>query len=701
MTAHRKLVLQLVGAVLLAFVASMVFTWMLHTRMTSREAYSLIDSSFRDVEKAIRERIDRRMIRQAMLVRDRLDQMRQQPWWGDPDESSRRIRALADELRVDEICVADSSGLLTHSARREEVGALNFRTVGGQAGAFAPLLDRATEIVQPLMPNTLRGEMVKYVGVWLPEGGFVQVGANAVSLRRLSRTAVTGVTHDWHVNGDDGNIVVTTALGTVISHSDPDHDGSQWTEPAGDECYWKKRVVEGFPVYVVVPKRMAVLERRVLVWTSAFLNGLALVLAAILVGIVIASYVRSQMRAQRDKEMAMASTIQESAIPRVFPPYPDERRADFFADMKTAKDVGGDFYDFYFTGLSKIVFLVADVSDKGVPAALFMMRAKTTIKGIAQTGKPLAEAVAQANAALCQDNGANMFVTAWIGEVDIATGTVTYVNAGHNPPLAVLGHAEDRLSFLRNGSGPALGAVEWAQYVPHEIRLAPGDALLLYTDGVTEQVDEHGEMFGEQRLEAVAKASIMVNPEFVTPRDSTLVRAVLAAVTSFSGGAEQSDDRTMLVMRYNGPGDACAWRGRRCSRTFAAEEASIPATADYMDGVLSENDIPQAIQTKLAVIRDELVSNIVRYSGATGFDIGVEITDGPRGVRLTLSDDGKPYDPLARPLPDVTAPAETRPQGGLGIMVVRSLADSVAYERKHDRNVLTVFISAAGAAADS
>ena len=700
MTAYRKLVMQLVGAVLLAFVASMVFTWMLHTRMTSREAYALIDSSFRDVEKAIRERIDRRMIRQAMLVRDRLDQMRLQPWWNDPDESSRRLRALAEELRVDEICVADSSGLLTHSARREEVGALNFRTVKGQAGAFAPLLDSVTEIVQPLMPNTLRGEMVKYVGVWLPEGGFVQVGANAVSLRRLSRTAVTGVTHDWHVNGDDGHIVVTTALGTVISHSDPDYEGSQWTEPVDDECYWKKHVVEGFPVYVVVPKRMAVLERRVLVWTSAFLNGLALVLAAILVGIVIASYVRSQMRAQRDKEMAMASTIQESAIPRVFPPYPDERRADFFADMKTAKDVGGDFYDFYFTGLSKIVFLVADVSDKGVPAALFMMRAKTTIKGIAQTGKPLAEAVAQANAALCQDNGANMFVTAWIGEVDIATGTVTYVNAGHNPPLAVLGQSEDRLSFLNNGSGPALGAVEWAQYVPHEIHLAPGDALLLYTDGVTEQVDEHGEMFGEWRLAAAAKESIAADPEFVTPRDSTLVRAVLAAVTAFSGAAEQSDDRTMLVMRYNGDGDACAGRRKPCSRTFAAKEESVPATADYMDGVLSENDIPETMQMKLAVIRDELVSNIVRYSGATAFDIGIEITDEPRGVRLTFSDDGKPYDPLARPLPDVTAPAETRPQGGLGIMVVRSLADSVAYERTHDRNVLTVFMSVAHAAAD-
>ena len=170
MTAHRKLVLRLVGAVLLAFVASMVFTWILHTRMTAQEAMDLIDSSFLDVEKAIRERVDRRMVRQAMLVRDRLDHMRVQPWWNDPDESSRRLRALADELWVDEICVADASGLLTHSARRDEVGALNFRTVGGQAGEFARLLDSETEVVQPLMPNTLRGDMVKYVGVWLPEG---------------------------------------------------------------------------------------------------------------------------------------------------------------------------------------------------------------------------------------------------------------------------------------------------------------------------------------------------------------------------------------------------------------------------------------------------------------------------------------------------------------------------------------------------
>ena len=696
MTAHGKLVLRLVGAVLAAFVASMAFTWILHTKMTAREAYSLIDSTFHDVEKAIRERIDRRMVRQAMLVRDRLEEMRLQPWWGDPDESSRRLRELADDLRVDEICVADSSGLLTHSARRDEVGSLNFRTAGGQAGEFAPLLDRETEIVQPLMPNSLRGEMVKYVGVWLPEGGFVQVGANAASLRRLSRTAVTGVTHDWHVNGDDGSIVVTTALGTVISHSDPEYEGSQWTEPDDERCYWRKRVVDGFPVYVVVPKRMAILERRVLVGTSALLNGLALVLASILVGIVIASYVRSQMRAQHEREMSMAATIQDSAIPRVFPPFPGERRVDIFADMKTAKDVGGDFYDFYFTGPGSVLFLVADVSDKGVPAALFMMRAKTTIKGIAQTGMPVAQAVEKANAALCQGNGASMFVTAWIGEVDLASGTVTYVNAGHNPPIALHRRDGGRATFLRESSGPALGAVGWARYVSHEVRLSPGDALLLYTDGITEQSNGRGEMFGERRLAEAAEASVRAGGELVAQGDSALVRDVLAGVTAFGEGAEQSDDRTLLVMRYNGDGRGAGGSPKAYARTFPATPESLPATAEYLESALAENGVPQPLQAKLAVIRDELVSNIVRHSGATAFGLDVEIGGEPPAVRLTLSDDGEPYNPLSRPDPDVTIPAERRPQGGLGIMVVKNLADSVSYERAHGRNVLAVSASAGG-----
>ena len=158
-------------------------------------------------------------------------------------------------------------------------------------------------------------------------------------------------------------------------------------------------------------------------------------------------------------------------------------------------------------------------------------------------------------------------------------------------------------------------------------------------------------------------------------------------------GSSLTDDRTLLVMRYNGDGASGNGNGKAYVRTFPADMESVVATEQFYEEVLSENGIPQAAQAKLAVVRDELVSNIVRYSSATTFDLAVEIVDAPHGVRLKFSDDGVPYDPLSRPAPDVSMPAEKRPQGGLGIMVVRSLADSVDYERTNDRNVLTVFMS--------
>jgi len=551
MTAQRKLTFRLVGAVAAAFLASIVLTWLLHDRMTSHEVQGLIDSAFRDVEASIRERVDSRMIRQAMAVRDKLPEMQAQKWWNDPDESSKRLRALADELQVDEICVANADGILTHSARREEVGSLDFCKAEGQAREFAALLDRENEITQPLMPNTLRGELVKYVGVWMPRGGFVQVGASADNLRRHSRTAITGITHDWHVSGGDGYIVITTSLGTVISHADPDFEGSQWSDPPDTDFYWKKRDIEGFPVYVVVPKKMAVVERRVLVATSSFLNGMALVLAAFLVGIVIASYVRSQMRTQREKEMKLAATIQEGGLPRVFPPFPGEPRADFFADMNAAKEVGGDFYDFYFSGPRKITFLVADVSDKGVPAALFMMRAKATIKGIAQTGKPVAEVVEEANSALCQDNCANMFVTAWIGELNLDTGVVSYVNAGHNPPL-LLHAAKNAPEYIRTRPGLVLGVAAEMKYTSQDVRLEPGDSIYLYTDGIVEQPNAQGEQFGEDRLAQTIAECVESCREPPGRKSSPILGAVVAKVLAHGGTAEQADDCTQLLVRFNG-----------------------------------------------------------------------------------------------------------------------------------------------------
>ncbi len=540
---RRRLAWRLVGAVATAFAASMVLTWALHEQMTQNEMRNLVDNVFDDVAVNIRERVDGRMLRLAAEVRDRILEMRQETWWSDPDESSRRLRALATVLRLDEICVADAKGLLTHSASREQVGAIDFTKAEGQAREFAALLHDKYELAQT-QPDTLHGEVVKYVGVWIPDGGFVQVGARDRTIRNLARTAVMGLTHGWHVSGREGGIYITTGNGTVISHPEAGNEGGQWRDP-GTDFHCVRRDIEGFPVYVTIPKRTAVVERRVLVATSAFLNAAALVLAAVLVGIVIAGYVRAQIRARRAKEMAMAADIQENAIPRVFPPFPEEHRMDLWADMKPARDVGGDFYDFYFTSSDRLVFLIADVSDKGVPAALFMMRAKTILKNLTQTGQPLAEAVAAANEALCEGNAADMFVTAWIGELNLGTGVVHFVNAGHNPPV-VLHAADDSATYLHLRPGLVLGTMPNMKYRAGEITLAPGDAIYLYTDGITEQTNLNGELFGEERLRSgLEGGGFRAHPE-------TCAKAILALVEAHANGAEQSDDRTQLLLRWRG-----------------------------------------------------------------------------------------------------------------------------------------------------
>ena len=680
MTRQQKvLVVRLFAAVVTAFVASMALNWILHGHVANRERRKLFEKVFNDVGSDIRWRVNVRMIRQAMLARDRYYEMREFQWWNDPDESSRRLRALAVELGVDEICVADAEGNLTHSARREEVGALNFRADKGQAHEFTVLLDGKTEFAQPLMPNSLRGEMIKYVGVWLPDGGFIQVGAREKSVRNLARTSVTGITNDWHVSGEEGGIYITTGNGTVISHPHEGGEGGVWTEPSSD-FYWEKRMIEGFPVYIVFPRHSSVVERRLLVSISAVINCIALVFASALAGIVFAGFVKERMRERVAKDMAMAASIQENSIPRVFPPFADERRMDIFAAMHTARDVGGDFYDFFFTAPSRVAFLVADVSGKGVPAALFMMRAKATIKGIAQTGLPLDEVMTRVNDALSRDNDANMFVTAWMGVIDLETGEVSFVNAGHNPPVLMERDGDGEHKFLRERSGMVLGAMPGLKYRLHTLRLSPGDLIYLYTDGITEQPDGKGELFGEERLLFSLGTMLSAGVRAIDGSKSPLLSAIFDAVVSHGGDAEQADDCTQLVIRYNGLVE---------KRRFPAEQSGIAGASAWLDEWLETADIVR-LSAALHVILDEMCSNIVRHSGASYFEVCFSRLFGPSGVRVDFVDDGVAYDPLSHEDPDVSRPAAERQIGGLGIMMVKKMADSMSYERAHDANHLSI-----------
>ena len=170
----------------------------------------------------------------------------------------------------------------------------------------------------------------------------------------------------------------------------------------------------------------------------------------------------AEAAARIDRELEFAKSIQHSAIPTVFPPYPGHSEFDIFASMDTAKEVGGDFYDFYFVGENKFGFLIADVSGKGIPAAMFMMTAKTIIKGYAESGIPVDEVFTTANAKLCESNDAGMFVTAWMGVLDITTGKVEFANAGHNPPL--VRHADGTFEYLRTKPGFVLAGIEGVKY---------------------------------------------------------------------------------------------------------------------------------------------------------------------------------------------------------------------------------------------
>ena len=244
-----------------------------------------------------------------------------------------------------------------------------------------------------------------------------------------------------------------------------------------------------------------------------------------------------------DAELAFAKAIQHSALPSVFPPYPNRSEFEIYATMYTAKEVGGDFYDFYFIDDDNLAFLIADVSGKGIPAAMFMMQSKTIIKSCAESGMSIEEVFTVANEKLCEGNDAGMFVTAWMGILNVKTGKVLFANAGHNPPLVK--HADGTYEYLKSRAGFVLAGMEGIRYRKNELLLQPGDAIYLYTDGVTEATNINNELYGEERLHLVLEK----NKDADTKSICDLIKE---DVDKFVGEAPQFDDITMLALKYTG-----------------------------------------------------------------------------------------------------------------------------------------------------
>lgn len=374
-------------------------------------------------------------------------------------------------------------------------------------------------------------------------------------------------------------------------------------------------------------------------------------------------------------ELKVASHIQEDMLPDSHTLLSGREEFTLRASMTPAKEVGGDFYDFFLLDEDRLAFLVADVSGKGVPAALFMVVAKTLLQNWTRNSDAADQVFSHTNRDLCRENKNGMFVTAWMGVLTLSTGRLVFVNAGHTRPL--LKRKDGEYFFPEERCGFVLAGMEDTRYVQEELWMKPGDALFLYTDGVTEANDAKGGLYGEKRL----KEALNRRPD--SPPEETL-KAVWEDVAQFQGEAEQFDDITMLCVRYNGNGFR--------ELTGPADMARMPEVMEFVDGILKEEGVGGMTCEIVRAAVDEIFSNICRHSGAKETTVGVRVTqnnDGRLMARLFFEDDGTPFDPLARPDPDVRARMEERREGGLGIYLVKKQMDEIFYELVNGKNRLT------------
>ncbi len=721
--------LLLLICVVTAFVATNLFTNVLQTRIADKNASSLLSLNLADVKKDVSEASDANLLKITKSVAAKVSLA----------ATREELTALLTEYNVAGINLVDENGIIRESTRPDFVGF--DMASGAQSAEFLCLLHGQQSYVQSYQP--LSGDSSvsrKYAGIAFADGGFVQVGYNAEQFQSDVADEVRLAVKNRHI-GQTGGIIVCDENLTIISdnagHTGETaidrndvkdieaQPGTKFTANVGGvNSYCIYDVSEGFFLIATIPVTEAMFSRDIAVTVFAFME--IIVFAALFVHVyfllkklvvdnihkinrslaqitggdlnvqvnvreneefaslsddinstvdTLKHYI-AEAESRIDRELEFARQIQRSSLPSVFPPYPDRKDFAIYASMDAAKEVGGDFYDFYMPDSAHLVFLVADVSGKGIPGALFMMRSKTLLKNLAETGIEIDKVFTEANDALSENNDAEMFVTAWMGRLDLESGVLEYVNAGHNPPL--IRHAGGTFTYLRTRPNFILAGMEGTRYKKHELQLSAGDEIFLYTDGVTEAANKENRLYGEERLEKVLSDSAS-DPKL-------LCAAVRADVDEFVQDADQSDDITMLCVKFNA--DA-----QTAELAFLPDQNSMEAVTDFLTEKLEEWEVPPKVANRAQVAADEICSNIVYYSGAKNVQIALLYSK--EKLTLTFTDDGTPYDPTAARDPDVTLSAEEREIGGLGIFMVKKMASSVAYRNQNEKNILSVTLDIA------
>ena len=545
-----------------------LFVWFVQTRSAEARLSRLMDSSVESAIESVDYNVEPEALRVArILVAE----------WGSSENAARvDLLAALDHYDCEEINIVGPSNIIVAAANPAYIG---FDMASGPYTAeFGSLLTGERSHVTQRFRQSKCGRSqekgglglwLKYVALPFPEGGYLQLGDSYRNFRTRFNRELENLMRNASAGENGYFLLVDRELGTILSGFKAEWSNralaSSGIEAETFATDGEIRLVSVFgvpsyvrrirlkfadmDVYVVIPQRDILAARDLAVVAASVVLGFVLLFGGLLFSKVVRQHERIEALYAREserieKDLAMAKAIQINAMPSTFPPYPAFSDViDLHALMRPAREVGGDFYDFYFVGPNRIAIVIADVSGKGIPAALFMMRAKATIQSCLKSEPGIVEAMTKANHRLSRGNDANMFVTAWIGIADLTDGTVEYINAGHNPPL--IKRADGSVEFLARRSGPALAAVDGAGFARQSLKLAPGEGIILYTDGVTEAMNRDGTLYGSERLLLAVKGLLGVREA------SEVTSGILKNVDVYSDGAEQADDITILGFKLS------------------------------------------------------------------------------------------------------------------------------------------------------
>ena len=384
-------------------------------------------------------------------------------------------------------------------------------------------------------------------------------------------------------------------------------------------------------------------------------------------------------------ELRVASNIQMNMLPEQSAQPLVRDDIDIVGSLAPAKEVGGDLYD-YFVRDEKLYFCIGDVSGKGVPAALVMSVTHSYFRSAASHDSNPARIMRLINEAVCEGNTTNMFVTLFIGVLDLPTGRLRYCNAGHDAPIILSGETSGENVSLPVKSNLPVGVFTDFTFESQETQIDSDTTIFLYTDGLTEAKDKHSGQFGLKRVENVI-GMYSSSAELLQPRK--LLETMTQEVHRFTNGAEQSDDLTMLAIHYSKPEETVVLDRQI---TLVNDLNEVPRLNSFVKEIGAELQLDGKLTRKLMLAIEEAVVNVISYGYTTGTTgkVNVRTAAGKDKLKIVITDNGTPFDPTATANADTTLSAKDRPIGGLGILLVRQHMDSINYERTDGQNVLTL-----------